>query len=99
MKRALRRTNAAEADLDEIFLHIAAENLGAAERVIHRIEAAEERLGEFPELGRLRDDLSADARSWPVGDFLIIYELLPDAIVVIRILHGARDLGGLFSGD
>ena len=99
MKRDIRRTNAADADLDEIFLHIAADSLGAAERLIHRIETAEERLAEFPELGRLRDELFADARSWPVGDYLIIYEILPNAIGVIRILHGARDLGGLFSGD
>src|SRR5581483_8586446 len=47
----VRRTNRAEADLDEIW-RWTAENLGvpAAERIVERIEAGEDRLGHFPEI-------------------------------------------------
>jgi toxin ParE1/3/4 len=95
----IRRTLAADADLDEIFAHIANDNRAAAERVIRRIEDAEARLAEYSEIGRTRDDLLAGARSWPVGDYLIFYQHTNAELIVVRVLHGARDLGDLLSGD
>jgi len=54
----IRRTKAADDDLDDIFAYIAVDNLAAAERVIRRIEDAEARLAEYPDLGRTRDTFS-----------------------------------------
>ncbi len=92
MSLAVRRTNRADADLDAIWLYIAATNIGAAERLIRAIEAAEDRLGLYPELGQARPDLAPGLRHWPVGSFLILYRVDPDAVTIVRVLHGARDL-------
>jgi toxin ParE1/3/4 len=86
------RLPAAERDLDEIWLTIARDSPAAADAMIDRIDAAEARLAEFPELGRVRDELLAGVRSWGVGAYLIFYRVEASALVAIRILHGARDL-------
>jgi toxin ParE1/3/4 len=88
----VRRANGADNDLDEIWTNIAIDSIAAADRLIDRLEAAEDRLGDFPELGRLRDDIAADLRSWPVGDYLILYRVDREGVLIVRVLHGARDL-------
>lgn len=94
----LRRAPVALQDLSNIWLTIALDNPNAADRVISRIYDAEERLADFPELGRIRPELRQNLRSWAVGDYLILYRIDPDAVVIMRILHGARDLDDLI-GD
>jgi toxin ParE1/3/4 len=94
--RRLYRLPAAERDLDEIYLYIAADSIKAADGLLMRLLDAESRLLEFPEIGQARPDLRPGLRHWPVGNFLILYRVDDDAITVVRVLHGARDLSGLF---
>jgi toxin ParE1/3/4 len=83
--------------LTDIWVHIAQDNPASADRVIFGLIAAEDRLAEFPELGRVRDDLRPGVRSWAVGAYLVLYRLEPDGVLIVRILHGARDLRDLLS--
>lgn len=92
MPRTKREPKAA-ADLEDIWLHIAIDNVDAAERLIRQIYDAEDRLAEFPELGRARPELGRDIRSWAVGSYVVFYRISGAAVEVLRILHGARDLG------
>ncbi len=92
----VRRLAKARADVDEIWFTIALDSDRAAERVIKRIAEAEDRLADFPELGAPRPDISPHARHWPVGDYLILYRIASDAVEIVRIVHGARDLSDLF---
>jgi toxin ParE1/3/4 len=96
--RRLYRTPAAEADLDDIYLHVADDSVAAADRLLMRILAAEQRLLEFPEIGQVRSDLGQGLRHWPVGRYLIFYRIDPERIAIIRVVHGARDLPRLFAG-
>lgn len=52
--KAVRRTEEAEADLTEIWVYIAADNPGAADRTLLGLMETEDRLAAFPEIGRLR---------------------------------------------
>jgi toxin ParE1/3/4 len=96
MSLRLRRTRMADADLDSIWLYIATDSIAAAERQVQSFERAERRLAEFPELGPARPDLRPGLRSWTVGAYLILYRIDPDALPIVRVLHGARDLRALF---
>jgi toxin ParE1/3/4 len=96
MSLPVRRSNRADADLDEIWLHIAIDSVAAADRMIDRIEAAENRLGEFPQIGQARPEIRAGLRHWPVGNYLILYRLDDEALTIVRVVHGARDLPELF---
>jgi toxin ParE1/3/4 len=92
MSLPVRRTFQADADLDAVWLHIATDSVAAADRLIKRIEDAEERLGVFPELGQARPDVRPGLRYFPVSPYLIFYRIDPDAVTIVRVIHGHRDL-------
>ncbi len=55
-------------------------------------------LAQTPKAGRERKELRHDARSFPEGNYLIIYRIiLSDDVEILRVLHGARDLDEIFS--
>jgi toxin ParE1/3/4 len=98
MKLAVRRTKQADADLDEIWLHIALDNVTAADRLMERTAAAEDRLAAFPQIGQARPEIRPDLRHWPVGPYLIFYRIDQEEVSIVRVVHGARDLPALFIG-
>ena len=98
MPSIIQRPEAA-ADLLEIWLHIAPQNLAAADRLADRIDSQCNRLAEMPRLGRARDDLAEGLRSFTMGNYVLFYVPLDDGIELIRVLHGARDFAQLFADE
>jgi toxin ParE1/3/4 len=91
-------TASARADLEAIHSHIAKDDPRAARRVIERLRAVARMLASTPRIGRNRSqDLRPGLFSFPVGRRLLIYQQQPDGIVLVRVVHGARDLPALFS--
>jgi toxin ParE1/3/4 len=84
----VRRLPLAVQDLDEIWMTIAIDSPRAADNLARRFFDAEDRLADFPELGEARPDM----RKWTVGNYLIFYRIDQDAVTIVRVLHGARDL-------
>ncbi len=95
MPRVLR-TSKAEEDLLEIWSYIADDNPAAADTLLDDIDAACRTLAANPVSGRAREELAPRLRSFPVGSYIVFYRPMEDGIVVIRVLHGARDLPELF---
>ena len=82
----------AVADLNEIWEYIAADNPGAADRVLEEIREAIRSLVPFPQQGHRRSDLSSrPLRFYPVRDYLIAYAPDEKPLVVLAILHGRRN--------
>ena len=50
-------------------------------------------------MGRARDELAPDVRSFPFGRYVIFYMPLDDGIDVVRVLHGARDVDAVFNPE
>ena len=95
MARVLQRPQA-EADLDDLWEHIAEANPDAADKVLDAIAERCTLLAQFPMLGTSRDELFPALRSLAVGSYVIFYLPLDDGIDVIRVLHGRRDIESLF---
>ena len=90
-------TASARADLREIRSHIAKDNPEAAHRVVERLRAKARLLAETPGMGRSRgEDLRPGLFSFPVGRHVLFYRLQPGGIVLVRVVHGSRDLPALF---
>src|SRR5207302_9593484 len=55
-------------------------------------------LASYPQLGRRRDnDLRPGLRSFPVGEYVIIYRIeVQDDVLILRVLRGSRNLQALF---
>lgn len=87
----------ARADLQEIHSHIARDNPGAARRFVTRLRSKARQLAETPGMGRIREDLRPHLFSFPVGQYVLFYREQPGGIVLVRVIHGSRDLPALFS--
>ncbi|GAC1334974.1 MAG: type II toxin-antitoxin system RelE/ParE family toxin [Isosphaeraceae bacterium] len=95
----LRLTEQAEADLDEMWAYIAAENPLAADRMVDAVLEGSRMHARFPSMGQNRDDLRPGLRCFVVLPFVIFYRPMEDAIEVLRILHGARDIGTIIKPE
>src|SRR4051812_10044708 len=84
----LRYERGALADLGEIFAYIAQDNQQAAARLVARIEQAVARIAETPYLGEATR--RSRFRRFPVGNYLIVYEVGQDEVVIHYVRHGAR---------
>ena len=89
----IRFTNSAEADLLELWLTIAEENLVAADESLDSIQSAVSLLATQPEMGRARPELADGLRSFPTRTpYIIFYVPDKDGLLVVRMLHHARDI-------
>ena len=84
----LRYERGALADLGEIFTYIARENREAATRLAARFEEVARRIAENPFLGEATR--KSRFRRFPIGNYLIVYEVARDEVVVHYVRHGAR---------
>lgn len=89
----IRFTRSAEADLLTLWLNIAEENPIAADESLDVIQAAVSILGEHPEMGRARPELADGMRSFPPRTpYIVFYMPQDDHLLVVRVLHHARDI-------
>ena len=91
-----RLSHQTETDLREIWDYIAADNLDAADRQLDRLYQRITFLGKQPLLGQVREDLRPGLRVFPCGSYVILYYPADDGIEVAGVIHGARDIAGLF---
>lgn len=84
----VRYERGALADLDGIFAYIARDNREAAARFVARIEQVVKRIAETPYLGEATR--KSGFRRFPVGNYLVVYEVGQDEVVSHYIRHGAR---------
>ncbi len=89
----LRISRRADADLDAIWHYIARDSPAAANRVEDALHEAMRSLAEFPGMGhRRRDVVNPAYRFWAVNPYLIAYRIDGDTLIVVGVLHGARDI-------
>jgi toxin ParE1/3/4 len=90
-------TPAAESDLTNIWLYIARDNQGAADRVYQAAEKTFEALAATPRMGTFYQCKRAQLegiRFFPVSKFqnyVIYYREQPQGIEIVRVLHAHMD--------
>jgi hypothetical protein len=51
----------------------------------------------YPDLGRARDeDLRPGLRTFPVGEYVVLYRVENEDVVILRVLRGGRNIAALF---
>jgi toxin ParE1/3/4 len=93
---AHRRAPEARAELDNIWSYMAREsgNAATADAIIDAITERFYLLTQYPRLGRARDDLRAGLRSFPVGQYVIIYAIEDEDVQILHVFHGKQDIEG-----
>lgn len=86
----------AEADLLEIWLYVAeGGGLAIADRFVESLTARFFLLTAHPLAGRARNDLLPGLRSYPVGEYVVVYRVDGDDVLIQRVVRGSRDLDAL----
>jgi toxin ParE1/3/4 len=100
MKRHLRMTERAYADLQEIWDEIGEHSPLNADRFCEQLLKTCETAAEYPLAGRRRTEARGEYYSWAHGNYLILYRTMDDVVEVARIVHGAREIQRVLdSGD
>ena len=85
----------ADSDLDDIWVYVARESqsIDAANRLIDSIADRFWLLAQHPQIGRRRDhDLRRGLRSFPVGEYVIVYAIEEEGVVILHVVRGRRDV-------
>jgi toxin ParE1/3/4 len=85
----------AEADLADIWVEIAVDDIGTADQFIQELRLLAQKLAEQPFMGRERSELGQDVRVFPHEKYLLIYRPAPHGVGIARVVHGARDLASI----
>lgn len=89
---------ASETDLLQLWDYLAGQaSIAVADDQVRRIHRACEMLRDWPLSGRGRDALMIGMRSVPVAPYVVFYRVTENAVEVVRVLHGHRDLEAMFS--
>ena len=93
------RSPQADSDLDSIWCYVATESgsVEIADRLIDSLTGRFFLLANYPNIGRRRDDdLRPGLRSLSVGEYVIIYRLRDEDVLILRVLRGGRNIEALF---
>jgi toxin ParE1/3/4 len=88
----------ADADLDDIWYYVATES-GNPDRADRFVASLTERfylLASNPFIGRSRDDLRPGLRTFPVGQYVVVYRIDDEDVVILHVFHGSRDIEAFF---
>ena len=87
-------------DLKKHWRYIARDNVDAADRLLAAAEQTFDFIAAHPELGSQRSFRKlVGVRSRAVdgfGNYLVFYQTHGDQVVILRVLHGMRDLPRFF---
>jgi toxin ParE1/3/4 len=85
-------------DFKRIWHYIAQDKDYAADRLLMALDAKIARLRSYPEIGSPRDEIRPGARGLVHGAYLVLYEYhsASDAVEIVAIAEGMRDIGRLF---
>lgn len=93
---AIYRTYQAHLDLVEIWLYVAGDSIKTADHLLDVIEKEIRMIARSPGMGRKREELAKGLQSFPVSSYIIFYRVQKNGIEIIRVLHEARDIDGIF---
>lgn len=87
----------AEQDLEAIGDFIAQDNPHRALSFIAELRTQCGRIAANPKACRSRPELGTNIRSFAYGNYMIFFQENPDALCIVRVLHGAMDIEARFA--
>lgn len=92
----VRQSHPAKRDIREILAYLNEQSPAAADRFNRVFKEKTSALAQMPEMGRSREDLAIGIRSFTASKYIILYRPIAGGIVVVRVIHGSRDIPHLF---
>jgi plasmid stabilization system protein ParE len=99
VKRRFLLTPEAKSDIREILLDVAYDSPDTAERLRSEIYNAFQRLGQSPGIGHYHEELlDRRYRFWNFYSCVVCYVWQAKPILIVAVVHGARDLASFLVG-
>jgi toxin ParE1/3/4 len=95
----LKLTGPARRDINAIVGYIAKDSPKASEQFANNLARKFTALADAPLIGREQDDYGVGIRTFPFGNYMIFYRPAKDGVVIVRVLHGARNLPETFKAE
>lgn len=89
----------AERDIEKIGDYIAQNSPSRALRFVRELHNRCKTIAANPLGYRLRTELDDDIRSCAHRSYVIFFSVDADRVLILRALHGARDVGQILSGN
>ena len=90
-------SNPAKNDLKKIYEYIASDSKYYALKVSQEFIKKSERLAEFSKAGRIVPEIEdPNIRELIIYSYRLIYEISPNRIEILAIIHGKQDFSGTF---
>jgi len=91
-----RITQPATRDIDDLLTYIAQDSIPNALKVYEKLQRQFESLAQMPGIGHTREELHDDTlRVVSVYSYLIIYEPSTKPVIILRVVHCARDINNI----
>ena len=97
--RQITRSTLAECDFRAAVEYLLEYSEPAAEKFANDLTSRLRMVADQPLMGRERDDLGSGVRSTVVGRYVIFYRYTSDEMIVLRIIHGSRDIPRVFEDE
>ena len=82
----------AKFDLKQIHDYIARDSKFYAQKVSTEIVEKSEKLNSFPEIGRIVPEIgNPNIRELLIYSYRLVYEIFPDKVEVLALIHGKRN--------
>jgi len=94
----VRFTLPALADLEAIVDFLNEKSPSAARGISRRVASLAFLIGERPQAGRRTDDANIRRINLRPYPYVLFYEVLPDEVRVMAVMHGARDPASMPGG-
>ena len=91
MKRAVRFSEPALADIDRIWSYLADFGVDIADRFVERLKSATGRLHEHPLSGPSVGAATGGLRRLSAHGHILVYIVLPDEVLVVRVFDARED--------
>ncbi|WP_300971744.1 type II toxin-antitoxin system RelE/ParE family toxin [Thiocapsa sp.] len=75
------------------------DNRRAASKLIREIEERFATVQAHPEIGPRRERLAAGLRAHFHRDYVLYYRFTDEEVIIVRVVHGARDVRALTFGE
>jgi toxin ParE1/3/4 len=85
--------------LVDIWCFIAQDNRRAATKLVRQIEKRFSIILTNPEIGPRRDYLAKGLRAHFHRDYVFYYRFTDTEVIIVRVVHGSRDVQALFDEE
>ena len=86
----------AQNDVRETWFYISESSLQSADKLLTDLSAKFKLLAQNPNIGKRQDKYLLNLRSFPFKNYIIFYVPTEYGIEIFRVIHGSRDVEGLF---